>query len=105
MPKGGPYKGGPYIDVAMAITKRQPGKNVRRSVTLPAEIDRQVNAMAKQKRLSNSRLLVELIEEGIEAAKQKEKAFFITARRLREASHAQEINALGDEVGRTIFGE
>jgi len=51
-------------------------RSVRRSVTLPAQVARQVDSLAKRRRLSDNRVLVELIEEGIEASKQKEKAFF-----------------------------
>ncbi len=51
-------------------------KHVRRSVSLPAPIAKQVDRMAKSQRLSDNRVLVELIELGIEARKQKEKAFF-----------------------------
>ena len=59
-----------YTD-AMSTTKQ-----VRRSVTLPAQIAQQVDRLAKRRRLSDNRVLVELIEQGIEAAKQKEQAFF-----------------------------
>jgi hypothetical protein len=48
-------------------------KQVRRSVTLPAQVAKQVESMAKRRRLSDNCVLVELIEEGIEARKQKER--------------------------------
>jgi predicted DNA-binding ribbon-helix-helix protein len=48
-------------------------KHVRRSVTLPAKIARQVETLARQRDLSDNRVLVELIEQGIEAQQQKEK--------------------------------
>jgi len=50
-------------------------KHVRRSVSLPAPIAKQVDRMAKTRRLSDNRVLVELIELGIEARKQKERRF------------------------------
>jgi predicted DNA-binding ribbon-helix-helix protein len=46
-------------------------KTVRQSVTLPAKVATQVRSMAKRRRLSANRMLVELLEEGIEAKKQK----------------------------------
>jgi len=46
--------------------------------------------MAKAQRLSDSHVLVELIELGIEARKQKEKAFFELAERFRNASDPEE---------------
>ncbi len=61
--------------------------------------------MAKQRRLSDNRILVELIEHGIEARKQKEKAFFDLAERFRNASDPEEVKQLGDQLGRLVFGE
>jgi len=80
-------------------------KHVRRSVTLPAPVAQQVNRIAKRRRLSDNRVLVELIEEGIEAQQQKEKAFFQLAQRFRAASDPQQVKQLGDELGRFVFGE
>ncbi len=61
--------------------------------------------MAKTQRLSDNRVLVELIELGIEARKQKEKAFFDLAERFRAASDPEQAKQLGDELGRLVFGE
>ena len=72
----------------MAMAKRAQiksarAKYVRRSVTLPPKIARQVETLARQRALSDNRVLVELIEQGIEAQRQKEKAFFQLAERFR----------------------
>jgi hypothetical protein len=80
-------------------------KPVRRSVSLPTPIAKQVERMAKSQRLSDNRVLVELIELGIEARKQKEKAFFDLAERFRSESDPQHAKRLGDELGRLVFGE
>lgn len=80
-------------------------KQVRRSVTLPAQVARQVERMAKRRRLSDNRVLVELIEEGIEARKQKEQNFFELAERFRSSPDPEEAKRLGDELGRFVFGE
>ncbi len=80
-------------------------KHVRRSVSLPARIAKQVDRMAKTQRLSDNRVLVELIELGIEARKQKEKSFFELANRFRSAHDPDEAKRLGDELGRLVFGE
>jgi hypothetical protein len=50
-------------------------------------------------------VLLELIEEGIEARKQKEKAFFDLAERYRASQEPGEVKKLGDELGRFAFGE
>ena len=94
-----------YIDDSMATAKRAAAKQVRRSVTLPREIAKQVETMSKQRRLSDNRILVELIEQGIQARKEKEKAFFDLAKRFREASDPREVEQLGDQLGRFVFGE
>jgi hypothetical protein len=80
-------------------------KHIRRSVSLPAPISRQVDRIAKNQRSSDNRVLVELIELGIEARKQKEKAFYDLAERFRAASDPEQARRLGDELGRMVFGE
>jgi hypothetical protein len=85
---------------AMATTKQ-----VRRSVTLPAQIAQQVDRLAKRRRLSDNRVLLELIEQGIEATKQKEQTFFELAERFRSSKNPDEVKRLGDELGRFVFGE
>ena len=55
--------------------------------------------------LSDNRVLVELIEQGIEAQQQKEKAFFQLAKRFRAASDPEQVKQLGDQLGRFVFGE
>jgi len=51
-------------------------KTVRQSVSLPVNVATQVRAMAKTRRLSATRMLVELIENGIETEKRKQQEFF-----------------------------
>jgi hypothetical protein len=82
-----------------------PVKQVRRSLTLPARLAEQVQRIAKKKRLSDNRVLVDLVEQGLEAQKQKEKAFFDLAERFRSAADPKQVKELGDEMGRFIFGE
>lgn len=48
---------------------------MRQSVSLPAKVASQVRIMAKSRRLSATRLLVELIENGLEAEQRKQQAF------------------------------
>lgn len=78
-------------------------KHVRRSVSLPASIAKQVDRLAKSQRLSDNRVLVELVELGIEARKQREKAFFELAERFRNATDPEEAKRLGDELGLLVF--
>jgi hypothetical protein len=80
-------------------------RQVRRSVTLPSQVDKEIEAIAKKRRLSGNRVLVELVEMGLEARKQKEKEFFELAQRFRAADDPEQVSQLGHELGRFIFGE
>jgi hypothetical protein len=79
-------------------------RQVRRSVTLPTRLAEQVERIARRRRLSDNRVLVELVEQGLEAQKEKEKAFFALAERFRAAADPDEVKRLGNEMGRFIFG-
>jgi hypothetical protein len=99
-----------YTGATMALAKRTRTKaararHVRRSVTLPPKIAKQVETLAKERSLSDNRVLVELIEQGIEARRQKEKAFFQLAERFRAADDPDQVKQLGDQLGRFVFGE
>jgi hypothetical protein len=59
--------------------------------------------MAKTRRLSANRLLLELIENGIEAEKRKQQEFFALAERFHGESDP-EAKRLGDQLGRMLFG-
>src|SRR5580693_5447882 len=96
-----------YTGATMPLAKRSRSKstpaNVRRSVTLPPKIAKQVDTIAKERDLSDNRVLVELIEQGIEARQQKEKAFFQLAERFRSADDPEQVKQLGDQLGRFVF--
>jgi hypothetical protein len=79
-------------------------KTVRQSVTLPASVAAQVRNIAKSRRLSANRTLIELIENGIEVDKRKQQEFFELAERFRQADDPKEIKRLGDQMGRMVFG-
>jgi len=50
-------------------------------------------------------MLVELIENGIEAEKRKQQEFFDLTQRFRAAEDPEEVKRLGDEMGQMIFGD
>jgi hypothetical protein len=79
-------------------------KTVRQSVSLPTNVAAQVRSMAKRRRLSANRMLVELIENGVEAEKSKQQEFFNLAERFRRATDPKEVNRLGEQMGRMVFG-
>ena len=80
-------------------------KVVRQSVSLPSETARQVRGLAKKRRLSANRVIVELVEEGIKAEKRKEKQFFELAEKFRAATNPKDVERLGHELGHMVFGE
>ena len=79
-------------------------KAVRQSVSLPLRLAKQVGSMAKSRKLSKNRMLLELIENGIGAEKQKQQQFFALAERFRNEQDPEAANRLGDELGRMVFG-
>ena len=90
----------------MVYTGAMPtAKQVRRSVTLPAQIAQQVERLAKRRRLSDNRVLVELIEQDIEATKHKEQMFFEFAERFSSSKDPDVAKKLGDQLGRFVFAE
>jgi hypothetical protein len=50
-------------------------------------------------------MLVELIENGVEAERRKQEEFFDLAERFRAATDPEEIKRLGDQMGRMVFGD
>ena len=79
-------------------------KAVRQSVTLPLKVATRVRSLAKTRGVSANRMLVELIENGMEAEERKQKEFFDLAERFRSATDSKEIKRLGDQMGRMVFG-
>jgi hypothetical protein len=80
-------------------------KVVRQTVALPADTARHVRSLAKQRRLSANRIIAELVEEGIEAQKRKQKELFDLAERYRAATDPKDVARLGDDLGRMVFGD
>ncbi len=84
---------------------RTANRAVRQSVSLPANVAAQVRSLAKARRLSASRVLLELIENGMEAEKRKQQEFLDLAERFRNATDPKEVKHLGDQMGRMVFGD
>jgi len=80
-------------------------KSVRQSVTLPARVARRVRSLAKTNNTSANRIIVELIESGIEARQQEKKRFIELADRLARSRDPQEQTRLKEELAVLTFGE
>ena len=85
----------------MSITE----KLVRQSVTLPARVASRVRSLAKSSGASANRVIVELIETGLDAREQEKKRFFDLADRLARSRDPDEQNRLKEELARITFGE
>lgn len=80
-------------------------KTVRQSVSLPAHVARRVKSLAKSSSTSANRVIVDLIESGMEAREREKQRFFDLADRLVHARDAKEQNRLKEELARLTFGE
>ena len=81
------------------------GKTVRQSVNLPVSVARRVKSLAKTSRRSASRIIVDLIESGIQAREWEKNRFFELADRLARSSDAEEQKQLKEELARMTFSE
>ena len=78
---------------------------VRQSVSLPSAVARRVQALAKRRRTSANRVIVDLIEDGLEAKEREKAAFFDLADQLTHASDRTEQRRLKEELARMTFGD
>lgn len=77
---------------------------VRQSVTLPSPVAQRVRSIAKRQRMSANRVIVELIETGLDAREREKKRFFELADRLSRCTEAAEQRRLKEELARITFG-
>lgn len=80
-------------------------KAVRQSVSLPARLARRVRALAKNRKTSTNRVLVELIESGIESKDAEKLKFFELADQLSATSDPNERKRIKEMLARMTFGE
>ncbi len=80
-------------------------KPVRQSVSLPNRIAKQVRSIAKTRKTSANRVLVDLIEAGLQSKETEKQRFLAIANRLTESIEPTERQRLKEELARMIFGE
>jgi hypothetical protein len=78
---------------------------VRQSVSLPPVVAKRVRAIAKTRKVSANRVLVDLIETGLQAKETERDRFLSLARRFKESDDAEESERLREELAQRIFGE
>lgn len=78
---------------------------VRQSISLPSDVARRVKTLAKRERSSANRVLVDLIETGLEAREREKQLFFELAEQLAKATSPAEQKRLKEKLARMTFGE
>ena len=78
---------------------------VRLSVSVPSGTAKRVQALARKTRVSANRVLVDLIEAGLEAREEERKRFFALADRLTETNDPLEQKKLKRELAEMTFGD
>ncbi len=80
-------------------------KSVRLSISLTPGTARRVKSLAESSRTSANRILIDLIETGLEVREQEKKHFLDLAERLAHARDPEEQGRLKEELARTTFGQ
>lgn len=78
---------------------------MRQSVSLPAKVASRINSLARTSGTSANRVIVELIETGLEAREQEKKRFLEMADRLGRSRDPAEQKRLKEDLARMTFGE
>lgn len=81
------------------------GKAVRQSVTLPSPLAKRVKSLAKSRKVSSNRILVELVETGLRSKEEEKRRFFELAGRLSTSTDEKEQQDLKEQLARMTFGE
>jgi hypothetical protein len=74
-PAGDAYRKGGGISQVHNGVMKVAEKAVRQSVSLPPRLAKQVGSMVKSRKVSKNRILLELIENGIDAEKRNSSSF------------------------------
>ncbi len=80
-------------------------KSVRQSVSLPARVARRVKSLAQTSKTSANRVIVDLIESGLDTREQEKERFLALADRLARSRDPEEQKRLKEELARMTFGE
>ena len=79
-------------------------KTIRQSVSIPVGIAKRVRTLAKTRKTSANRVLVDLIEAGLQSKEAEKERFFSLVSRLTESSDPSERERLKEELARMTFG-
>jgi len=77
---------------------------VRQSISLPNRIAKHVHTIAKARKTSANRVVIDLIEAGIQAKEAEKQRFFSLANQLTESDDPTERQRIKEELARMTFG-
>jgi len=79
-------------------------KPVRRSVSLPLDIDTKIRTLARHQNRSANQVIEKLIATGLEAKEAEKRRFFEAAERFRATNDPAELQEAKEELARMVFG-
>lgn len=88
----------------MAQAQRARKKTIRRSVTVPVEVDSRIQSLAADEHRSASQVYQLVIEKGLNTKEAEKRRFFELAERLQATNDPAEIERLTEELARMTFG-
>ena len=91
--------------VVYAVVMAETERTVRQCVSIPAGIAKRVRTLAKTRKTSANRVLVDLIEAGLQSKEAERERFFSLVSRLTESSDRSERERLKEELARMTFGD
>jgi len=80
-------------------------RSVRQSVSIPTGIAKRVRTLAKSRKTSANRVLVDLIEAGLQSKEAEKGRFLSLVKRLTKSRDAAERQRLKEELARMTFGD
>jgi len=87
----------------MAQTQKSK-RMVRRSVSVPAEVDSRIKKLAQRENRLPSQVYQLVIEKGLDAKEAEKRRFFELAERLQTSKDPAEIDRLKEDLARMTFG-
>jgi hypothetical protein len=79
-------------------------RSTRQSVSLPRRIAKHVHAIAKTRKTSANRVLVDLIEAGLRSKESEKERFFALTNQLSVSNDPSERQRIKKELARMTFG-
>ena len=83
----------------------QSEKAIRQSVSIPRGVAKRVRALAKTRKTSANRVLVDLIEAGLKSKETEKERFLSLVNQLTQAKDVAEKRRLKEELARMTYGE